>query len=64
MAVLRHPLRIHTEPDPQVLANYGYSIAIVFTSSCEGAHFEGAIGSTLLIDKVKVAYEKPAAQQK
>ena len=58
------PFEYTTEPDPQVLANYGYSIAIVFTSSCEGAHFEGAIDSTLLIDKVKVAYEKPAAQQK
>ena len=47
-----------TELDPEVLANYGYSLAIVFTSSCEGASFEGAVGSTLLIDKVRVDYEK------
>lgn len=44
--------------DPQVLANYGYSLAIVFTSSCEGASFEGAVGSTLLVDKVTLNYEK------
>lgn len=49
-----------SELDPEVLANYGYSIAIVFTSSCEGASFEGAVGSTLLVDKVRIAYEKPA----
>lgn len=47
------------ELDPQVLANYGYSIAVVFTSSCEGADFEGAVGSTLLVDKVRIAYERP-----
>ena len=44
--------------DPEVLANYGYSMTIVFTSSIGGADFEGAIGSTLLIDKVSVGYKK------
>lgn len=44
--------------DPQLLANGGYNIAVVFTSSIEGASFEGAVGSTLLIDKVSVVYEK------
>lgn len=52
-----------SELDPTVLANYGYSIAVVFTSSCEGANFEGAVGSTLLIDKVRIAYEKPAQEK-
>lgn len=51
-----------TELNPEVLANYGYSIAIVFSSSRNGAFFEGAVGSTLLIDKVRVAYEKAAQQ--
>lgn len=47
-----------SELDPAVLANYGYSLAIVFTSSCEGAAFEGAVGSTLLIDKVRVVIDR------
>ncbi len=41
------------------LANYGYSLTLVFTSSCKGDVFEGAIGSTLLVDKVRVDYERP-----
>lgn len=46
------------ELDPAILANYGYSMAVVFTSSIEGAAFQGAVGSTLLIDKVSIAYKK------
>lgn len=46
------------ELDPTILANYGYSMAVVFTSSIEGAAFQGAVGSTLLIDKVSIAYKK------
>lgn len=52
-----------SELDPDVLARYGYSIAVVMTSSCEGAAFEGAVGSTLLIDKVRIAYERPEQKQ-
>ena len=44
--------------DPDILARYGYSLAVVFSSSCEGADFQGAIGSTLLIDKVKITGER------
>ena len=33
-----------------------YIVAIVFTSSLEGDHFNGAIGSTLLIDEVELIY--------
>ena len=44
------------ELDPAILANY--SMAVVFTSSIEGAAFQGAVGSTLLIDKVSIAYKK------
>lgn len=46
------------EIDSEILRNYGYNLAIVFSSSVNGANFEGAVGSTLLIDKVKVTYEK------
>lgn len=43
--------------DPATLASGGYNMAVVFTSSIEGAVFEGAIGSTLLIDKVRIVYD-------
>lgn len=43
--------------DPQALANYGYSISIVFSSSKTGGTFEGAVGSTLIVDEVQVTYE-------
>lgn len=42
------------EIDMQLLANKGYNLAVVFSSSVEGATFEGAIGSCLLIDKVRL----------
>jgi len=44
--------------DHTLLEEFGYSMAIVFTSSAEGANFEGAVGSTLDIDKVSVICEK------
>lgn len=40
--------------DQNLLENRGYSLAVVFSSSSEGDHFEGAIGSTLLIDDVQI----------
>ena len=40
--------------DRELLANRGYSLAVVATSSIEGATFKGAIGSTLYIDELKV----------
>lgn len=43
--------------DPERLASYGYAIAVVATSSRQGAYFEGAIGSTLYINQLKVIYE-------
>jgi len=30
----------------------------VFSSSKDGAQFEGAVGSTLYIDEVEISYEK------
>ncbi len=43
--------------DEQVLKSYGYSLAVVFTSSVGGADFIGAVGSELLIDKVRIVME-------
>ena len=39
------------------LANGEYAIALVFTSSIKGASFCGAVGSTLYIDEIELAYE-------
>lgn len=43
--------------DPALLRNFGYNLAVVFTSSIEGATFCGAVGSTLLIDESSIIYE-------
>ena len=43
--------------DPERLANYGYNIAVVFSSSVDGAYFRGAVGSTLYIDTIKIICE-------
>ena len=39
---------------------YGYNLTVCFSSSIDGAAFEGAIGSTLLIDKVRIYCEEEA----
>lgn len=44
--------------DPERLARYGYSLAMVFTSSIDGANFRGAVGSVLYIDSVKLICEE------
>ncbi len=44
----------YSEIDKTLLANKGYNLAIVFSSSVDGASFEGAIGSCLLVDKVRL----------
>lgn len=46
-----------TDIDQTLLDNYGYNMAVVFTSSIGGADFEGAIGSTMMIDKVRIICE-------
>lgn len=53
--------------DPDKLGKDIYKLAIVFSSSVDGAKFEGAVGSTLYIDKVTIAHtsnpdEYPANQ--
>ena len=42
--------------DKEKLRDGKYNIAIVFTSSLEGDQFNGAIGSTLLIDEAELIY--------
>lgn len=42
--------------DEAKLDDEKYNLAIVFTSSKEGDHFHGAIGSTLYIDEVEIIY--------
>lgn len=45
----------YKEPYDQKLAKeYKYNLAVVFTSSIEGADFKGAVGSTLYVDEAKV----------
>ena len=46
------------EINPELLANRGYNLTIVFSSSIDGATFEGAIGSTLKVDCVKLTCEE------
>lgn len=43
--------------DPVKLAAGKYNLTIVFASSIRGNYFEGAPGSTLLIDEVELGYE-------
>lgn len=40
--------------DPELLKERGYNLALVFAASRHGDTFEGAIGSTLYIDKVRI----------
>ena len=47
-----------TDIDLDELQAQGYSLTIVFTSSTDGAYYEGAPGSTLYIDSVKLECEE------
>lgn len=49
--------RYSEDIDPELLLNQGYNLTIVFTSSTDGAYYEGAPGSTLCIDNVKITCE-------
>lgn len=44
--------------DYTLLENQGYNLAIVLSSSKEGDQFEGAIGSTLCVDKLRIICKK------
>ncbi len=45
-----------TPIDAALLANRGYNLALVFSSSKTGDTFEGAVGSTLYIDNVEITF--------
>lgn len=51
------PFKYRKEIDPSKLVKGEYYTAIVFSSSRDGAYFRGAIGSTLIIDEVKIELE-------
>lgn len=51
------PFIYSQEIDTELLKERGYSLTIVFSSSIEGATFAGAIGSELMIDKVRLYTE-------
>lgn len=44
-------------PD-DIVSAMGFNLALVFSSSKNGAQFEGAVGSTLYIDEVQILYER------
>lgn len=49
--------RYGKEIDKAKLATGDYKVSIIFSSSKDGAIFEGAPGSTLLVDEVELIYE-------
>ena len=51
------PVEYSEQIDEDVLVGYGYSMTICFSSSIDGAYFEGAIGSTFYVDKVTLDCE-------
>lgn len=51
------------ETAPDLLSSHGYSLTVVFSSSHNGDRFEGAVGSQLLIDQVRVICDKKQSQQ-
>lgn len=51
------PVEYKAEVDPQILADKGYSLIIGFASSWQGAYFQGAVGSKLYIDKIRLFCE-------
>ena len=46
------------DADTRLLKENGFNLALVFSSSKDGARFEGAVGSTLYIDEVEIVSEK------
>lgn len=51
------PFEYRKEVDREKLATGEYYMAIVFSSSREGAYFKGAVGSTLIIDEAELQLE-------
>lgn len=51
------PFVYRKDPDRKKLSKGEYYMAVVFSSSRNGAYFEGAVGSTLIIDEAKLILE-------
>ncbi|MBR4758159.1 MAG: PCMD domain-containing protein [Bacteroidaceae bacterium] len=51
------PMEYTEEIDDDLLVEYGYNMTICFSSSIDGAYFEGAPGSTFYVDKVTLECE-------
>lgn len=51
------PIEYTQELDPEILANYGYSLIIGFSSSWQGAYFRGAVGSRLYVGDILIECE-------
>lgn len=47
-----------SDADEALLAAQGYNMTLVFSSSKDGASFEGAVGSVLYIDEVAISFDK------
>jgi hypothetical protein len=43
--------------DLNKLKNGKYNLAIIMSSSIDGANFNGAVGSTLYVDEMQLFYE-------
>ncbi|MBR6249024.1 MAG: PCMD domain-containing protein [Muribaculaceae bacterium] len=46
-----------SDADEALLAAQGYNMTLVFSSSKDGASFEGAVGSVLYIDEVAISFD-------
>ena len=55
---LTEPIHDSFENQYQQPTFMGYNLSLVFSSSKEGAQFEGAVGSTLYVDEVELMFEK------
>ncbi len=51
------PFEYLTEPDAAGLRDGAYNLAVMFSSSCDGDVYDGAPGSTLLIDDIEIICE-------
>lgn len=57
------PFEYMGEIDADLLAQHGYNIAIVASSSAKGASFIGAVGSTMYIDEFKILCEETSENE-
>lgn len=49
--------KANKEISEEKLKNYKYNLTLVFSSSIDGAFFQGAVGSTLVVDEVELIFD-------